>query len=130
MHKRVSLFISLRNQLKLFVYCQDSQTFLEFDVCTSGDYTGVIRAELIYLALKWLQRNNPLYSEVDIDYDVLPINVDRDEISDFIETGMIPIDYDFPTLTVSELIGLNSARIDFPRSIEKPLSFEDTYVSC
>ncbi len=57
---------------------------------------------------------------------MLPKAVNQYEFGTIVETGMIPIDYDFPTLTVPELLGLDSPHIQFPRSVEKPLSFDDT----
>jgi hypothetical protein len=98
-------------------------------ICTSGNYKGVIRPLRLYCALTWLKHSNPLYDDIDID-----LNQFRDlseqpscSLDTVIETGMIPTDYDFPTLSIKELLKQGfSETVNFPRSNQHPKSFADT----
>lgn len=95
-------------------------------VCISGKYENFVRPSAIFAALLWLKRNNKLYRTIKIDWNVLSHSEKEIEnILDLTEIGIIPVDYDFPNISVSEF-SKQYAKVRLPRSLGPPVSFHDT----
>ena len=73
--------------------------------CIMGSYSGMIRPTLILAALKWLKKNNVFFKNIQIDLDALiefavtssSTTEPEPEFEELIESGTIPIDYEFPS---------------------------------